>query len=86
MHVEYYILQGKWNIKDDEHKKRIIKRVGKMWKDFKSRMVVKLIEGEDPCEKYDYITKEQWEKFKKAKETPEFKVTYLYNLVFLIFL
>lgn len=46
-----------------------------MWKDFKSRMVNKLFEGKDPCEKYDYITKEQWEKFRKAKETPEFKVT-----------
>ncbi|KAK1351953.1 hypothetical protein POM88_053834 [Heracleum sosnowskyi] len=66
-------IKGEWNIKDDEHKKRIMKRVGKLWKDFKSRMVDKLFEGEDPCEKYDYIKKEQWEKFRKAKETPEFK-------------
>lgn len=30
-----------------------------MWKDFKSRMVVKMFQDEDPCDKYDYITKEQ---------------------------
>lgn len=57
-----------------------MEKVRKMWKDFKSRMVDALFKGEYPCEKYDYLKKEQWERFRMTHETPEFKVTDFNNL------
>lgn len=46
-----------------------------MWREFKAKLVDrKLKQGLDPCDKYEFISKEQWEQFKKSHETEEFQV------------
>ncbi|KAL8090319.1 hypothetical protein AgCh_039697 [Apium graveolens] len=42
--------------------------------DFKSKLTKNYLrKGNDPCEKYNFISEEMWELFKKRRETEEFK-------------
>lgn len=68
------MFQNRWKL-EDSRKKNVLERAGKQWRDFKGKLTKNYLrEGKDPCEKYNFITQEMWETFKKKRETPEFKV------------
>ncbi|XP_074348845.1 uncharacterized protein LOC141687452 [Apium graveolens] len=66
-------IKSRWK-QDDSHKKNVLERAGKQWRDFKSKLTKNYLhKGNDPCEKYNFISEEMWELFKKRRETEEFK-------------
>ncbi|WOH04534.1 hypothetical protein DCAR_0623943 [Daucus carota subsp. sativus] len=66
-------IKSRWKL-DDSRKKNVLERAGKQWRDFKAKLTKKFLrEGKDACEKYKYITEEQWKLFKEKRETEEFK-------------
>ncbi|KAL8122564.1 hypothetical protein AgCh_019051 [Apium graveolens] len=66
-------IKSRWNL-DDSHKKMVLERAAKMWRDFKGKLTRNYVRtNKDPCEKYRYISREQWEIYKKRRETEEFK-------------
>ncbi|KAL8147766.1 hypothetical protein AgCh_005183 [Apium graveolens] len=66
-------IKSHWNL-DDSHKKMVLERAAKMWRDFKGKLTRNYVRTDkDPCEKYHYISREQWEIYKKRRETEEFK-------------
>ncbi|KAL8133983.1 hypothetical protein AgCh_009162 [Apium graveolens] len=67
------LVQSRWKL-DDSRKKNVLERAGKQWRDFKSKLTKNYLrKGNDPCEKYNFISEEIWELFKKRRETEEFK-------------
>ncbi|KAL8109981.1 hypothetical protein AgCh_025911 [Apium graveolens] len=65
-------IKSRWNL-DDSHKKMVLERAAKMWRDFKGKLTRNYVRTDkDPCEKYHYISREQWEIYKKRHETEEF--------------
>ncbi|KAL8116439.1 hypothetical protein AgCh_022799 [Apium graveolens] len=66
-------IKSRWNL-DDSHKKMVLERAAKMWRDVKGKLTRNYVRTDkDPCEKYHYISREQWEIYKKRRETEEFK-------------
>lgn len=66
-------IKMRWKL-DDSRKKNLLERAGKQWRDFKGKLNRNFLhKGKNPCEKYQYITEEMWDIFKKRRETEEFK-------------
>lgn len=63
---------------------------GQRWKDFKTRLVRDFINKEhskytSPTQLYDFLTEEQWKKFKKERETEAFKVCIMSQFLFMFY-
>ncbi|KAJ3676005.1 hypothetical protein LUZ60_003417 [Juncus effusus] len=64
-----------WNIVDDTHKKKIIRRMGEDWKSWKGRLVRDFIRRpnpKNPCDVFN-ISEEAWAEFRRQKESDDFK-------------
>ncbi|XP_074353360.1 uncharacterized protein LOC141692428 isoform X2 [Apium graveolens] len=56
-------IKGCWKL-DDSRKKNVLERAGKQLRDFKSKLTKNYLrKGNDPCEKYNFISEEMWELF-----------------------
>ncbi|KAJ3671469.1 hypothetical protein LUZ60_007548 [Juncus effusus] len=64
-----------WNIKDDTHKKKIIRRMGEDWKSWKGRLVRDFIRRPNPknlCDVFN-ISEEAWAEFCRQKDSDVFR-------------
>ncbi|KAK9724019.1 hypothetical protein RND81_05G042100 [Saponaria officinalis] len=75
-------LQKTFNI-NDRQKSNVLSHVGSCWRNFKTRLTSmfvyktkkqnRVVPLDDPLSLYSFISKEQWEKFKKSREDKSFK-------------
>lgn len=69
-----HYLQNHWKL-DDSRKKIVLEKAAKLWRDFKGKLTKNFLRaGKDPSEVYHFISQEQWEIFRKKRESEEFKV------------
>ncbi|WOH00626.1 hypothetical protein DCAR_0519995 [Daucus carota subsp. sativus] len=66
-------IKSHWKL-DDSRKKIVLEKAAKHWRDFKGKLTKNFLRaGKDPCEVYHFISREQWETYKKRRESEEFK-------------
>ena len=67
-------LQEIFNIKDDTHKESVLVRAGDLHRNWRTTLTRDYINwGRSPLDDY-IISEEQWEEFKRQRETPKFQV------------
>ena len=67
-------LQEIFNIEDDTQKESVLVRAGELHRNWRTTLTRDYINrGRSPLDDYT-ISEEQWEEFKRQRETPEFQV------------
>ncbi|XP_063950349.1 uncharacterized protein LOC108195970 [Daucus carota subsp. sativus] len=67
-------IKNHWKL-DDSRKKIVLEKAAKQWRDFKGKLTRNFLRaGKDPCEVYNFISREQWETYKMRRESEEFKL------------